>query len=996
MAFSIYTIAPENRFLRVLAKAVLSGFPIDRKDLPLSRWTILVPNRRSARALEGILLEQSGAKALLMPNIKPIGDIDEDLIADSLPAEGVPDAISKTDHLHAILSLLTTWADANPNAELADDITSSGAQAFALAQSLQQLVNQFETEDADVTLLKAAYDLDLAGHRQNILALLEVVTKELPLRLSHEGVVGPAARRNTMIRLEAHRIRERRHTGPIIAAGSTGTNPATRDLLKAIAEDPMGAVVVPGLDQLMDDAGWAAITTEYPQHPQFALKTMLTQWGVDRRSVSVLGEAAGMRPWLLSEVLRPSSVADQWATSLHGKHAFIQGALAGVELVETDDRQQEAEVIALRLRQHVHQSQHKAALITPDRDLATRVKAALQRWNLEIDDSAGDPLLHTGIAALTFLLLRAVESGFSSVSLFALLYHPSCRFEQTRDEHLARVRALELIAFRGLPDVAGLLHISERITARQQNLKHNLHEHPLLLDLPDEAWAAAQDLTNQIVSTLQPLAGVATHSLAEHIGHVLLCLDALSPPAEEPSQADQLTRDVLVALQQGSSWHPVDTLSRAQHSIVHALSRETLRPPLRDDSQLSLYGLAEARLIDVELAILGGLVDGAWPDRPDTGPWLNRPMRNTLKLQQPERDIGVTAHDFVQGFCQPKVMVTWPKRLQNQPVIPSRWVLRLVAVLETVGLTRKDVISKTLPALAKALDAPQRFKPVARPQPKPPVETRPTQFSVSRVEKLVRDSYWIYAHTILKLKPLDAVGKDLDAALRGSLIHEALHTWAGALAQVPRDDALKLLLAKGEQQFQPFMHMPEVKRFWWPRFVAMAHEFIADDADRHRKALNIFTEVSGKIRFDVTGKEHALTARADRIDLLPSGALRIIDYKSGKLPTEKEVKSGFAPQLTLEAAIAARQGFATFNAQIVDEVLYIAVGGSAKGVEVTALPSVGVEAENAFTKLCALLAAFQLPGTGYIPRHHLQKEDDISDYDHLSRRLEWQLQGKAL
>lgn len=993
MAHSIYTIAPECRFLRVLAEAVLSGFPINRNDVALSRWTILVPNRRSARALESILLEVSGAKALLLPSIKPIGDIDEDLIADSLPVDGVPNAISKTDHLHAILSLLTTWAETNPDAELADDIKNSGAQAFALAQSLQHLVNQFETEDGDAALLQSVYDLDLAGHRINILALLEIVTKDLPLHLLASRVMGPAARRNKMIRLEAERIRQRLHKGPIIAAGSTGTNPATRDLLKAIAEDPMGAVVLPGLDQTMDAAGWDAIT---PDHPQFALKTMLDHWKIDRSTVDRLGAQPGNRPWLLSVALRPSSVADHWAETLKAASPDTTITLKDMEFVEADDRQHEADVIALRLRKHVHESGAKAALITPDRDLATRVKAALRRWNLTIDDSAGEPLLHTGLAALCFLVLRAVETGFTTASLFALLHHPSCRFNQTREAHLQAVWALELIAFRGLPEARGLLHIQDRIAARRQNLKHNPHEHALLLNLSDEAWGAAEALVARVVDTLQPIASTTHHTLAEHIEHVLLCLAALSPPEDPLSQADQLTLDVLQALQQGSSWHPVDNLSRAQHSIVLALSRESLRPPLQQQSQLSLYGLAEARLIDVELAILGGLVDGAWPDRPDTGPWLNRSMRHSLKLQQPEREIGVTAHDFVQGLCHPKVMVTWPKRLQNQPVIPSRWILRLLAVLETVGLKRETVLSQVLPALTRQLDAPQQFKPVPRPQPKPPLDARPTRFSVSRVEKLVRDSYWVYARNILKLVPLDAIDKDLDAAVRGSLIHAALHAWAEALGQVPASEALKLLLAKGEQQFQPFLHMPEVQRFWWPRFVAMAHDFIDADERNRLTALKIVTEVEGKIRFDVAGVEHQLTARADRIDITASGALRIVDYKSGGVPSEKQIKSGFAPQLTLEAAIAARKGFARLNSHIVDKVVYISVGGNSKGVELRELASVTPEAEKAFAKLNCLLLSFQQISQPYIPRHNLQNEDDKSDYDHLSRRLEWQLQGKAL
>ncbi len=313
MGFSIYTVTAEQPFLRILARAVLQGFPLGASDMPLSHWTILVPNRRSARALEHVLLQESKTKAILLPRIKPIGDIDEDLIADSLPVEGVPDGISKTDHLHAILKLLMEWAEKNPSAQLADDVLHSGAQAFSLASSLHDLVNQFETEDVELDNLKSVYDLDLAGHRQNILDLLQVVTSELPKWLAQEKLIGPGERRNKLIRLEAKRIADGQHKGPIIAAGSTGTNPATRDLLKAIAENPMGAVILPGLDCDLDEAAWSAIT---PEHPQYALRTMLQQWGVTRADVQNLGAPQAKRMWLMGQALRPAAVADQWSTSI--------------------------------------------------------------------------------------------------------------------------------------------------------------------------------------------------------------------------------------------------------------------------------------------------------------------------------------------------------------------------------------------------------------------------------------------------------------------------------------------------------------------------------------------------------------------------------------------------------------------------------------------------------------------------------------------------------
>jgi ATP-dependent helicase/nuclease subunit B len=994
VAYSIYSIASEQPFLRVLARAVLSGFPIDDTSVPLSRWTILVPNRRSARSLQAIFLEESGRKSLLMPLIKPIGDIDEDLVGDSLPDAGVPDDISVTDQLHAILALLVEWAKTHAESELAQDVLASGAQAFALAVSLQQVVNQFETEDVDIDLLKSIYDLDLAGHRQNILALLDVITRDLPDRLARENRIGPAARRNIMIRLEAKRINERHHRGPVIAAGSTGTNPATRELLQAIAQGNMGAVVLPGLDRGIDDAGYEAVT---PEHPQFAMKTMLHQWGLTRHDVKALGADEGRRMGLLREALRPARVADDWAKRLEGQSGSVKQALQNVSLVETVDRQQEAEVIALRLRQHVADSKGKAAVITPDRDLAIRIAAALRRWNLTLDDSAGEPLVHHGRAALLVLLLQSVSENFSTSSLFALLHHETCTFGLARADHLHLVQALDLAGFRGLPEADGTADLVKRLSARQVDLARDVHGHPLLKTMTDETWREIIALAAKLDATLSPLRDPEPRPLAEHVDRLLHALDALSPVGDTVSIADENFATVMLALAEGSKWHPLLPLSKAQHSIANALAKETLRPPQRLDAQLALYGLAEARLVEAELVILGGLVEQVWPARPDSGPWLNRPMRSAVNLQQPERDIGLTGHDFAQAFGHAKVMLTWPKRLAGSPTIPSRFILRLQAVMTSVGLDPQKHIDRSLTLLAEQIDAPRMFRPVARPAPMPLVEVRPRQFSVSRVEKLVRDSYWVYARNILKLVPVDGQSGKIDAALRGSLVHQALQDWTRAMTKVPKQDHLDLLLAKGRKNFEPYLGMPEVARFWWPRFVRMASAFIAINETLTLSVLSTQTEISGRLDFAVGDVDHILTARADRIDISDTGDLRIYDYKSGVMPSLAQVKSGFAPQLTLEAAIARRKGFAGTESGDVQDVAYIGVGGGAKPVELRSLAdknSVEDEAEKAFTGLKALLAAFQKRSTSYIPMHNPEMQDDVSDYDHLSRRLEWQLQGR--
>ena len=123
--------------------------------------------------------------------------------------------------------------------------------------------------------------------------------------------MGAKERRSRLIRLEAKRLAENPPAGPIIAAGSTGTIPATRELLKAISALDNGAVILPGLDQEMDEKSWEAVS---PQHPQFAIKQLVDAIGVERKNVITLGTACGDRAWLASELMRPSDVSDDWQT----------------------------------------------------------------------------------------------------------------------------------------------------------------------------------------------------------------------------------------------------------------------------------------------------------------------------------------------------------------------------------------------------------------------------------------------------------------------------------------------------------------------------------------------------------------------------------------------------------------------------------------------------------------------------------------------------------
>ena len=979
----------------VLVEQVLQGFPLSpdgRGQFDLSQWTILVPTRRAARMLEQKLFDKAGRKALVLPRIRPIGDVDEDLVADHLPDAGpnvgIAPAISKMGQLFLMLQLIDDWATANPHVPLALDVNGSRGQALGLAQSLVDLVNQLETEEVTLAFGQRFEMLELAEHRESILSLLQLVQEQLPARLQARGLMGPAARRNALIAAEAKRIADGRHHGPIIAAGSTGTNPATRKLLKAIACHPQGAVILPGLDTTLDEESWGLVTENHPQH---AMKLLLADLAVERKEVRELSPVS-QRASLLRETMRPADATDKWFGNAALQSLTIEKATAGLRLIETPDRHIEARAIALLLREALETPGKRAALVTPDRNLGQQVTEELKRWNADIDDSGGEPLIRFGRAQLCALVMACVEDGFSPASLVALLAHPAVSLGRTDAKHHAALFEIACLrqdlAPRSPREFAGV------ITRVKQETAQDSHSHPVLLGLDDAGWDALLTFAMKFSAVLSPLLNAAATTLDLHIETLLMVLDGLAPEVDD---ADPYTRSfatVMQGLRDASAFHPTTSLHRALASIAWALQQETIRRMPREDVRLAIYGLAEARMIEADLVVLGGLNESLWPAAVDPGPWFNRPMRKELGLAQPERDIGITAHDFAQGAAHPNVVLTWSKRLGTTPLTPSRFVLRLRALLETLGVKKEDQVDQQFVLWASALDAPGQPINLPMPRPTPPVVHRPRSLSVTTIEKLIRDPYAIYAQKILKLEPLPPLGGEMEPRLRGTLFHAALSQWL----QRDGESSLDGLMAAGREVFAAYIEETEVKHFWWPRFARMAKAFVEEDAGLRTDVVKCFVEANGTYAIDTI---HTLTARADRLDVTGDGRVRIIDYKSGAVPSAPQVKSGLSPQLTLEAAISLNGKYRVNKQDIslpseVGELVYIQIGGGRPPVKISFPADKVVPRDLALqhlAKLRRLLADYQNADQPYVPRAVVFRERDVSDYDHLSRYAEWSLSG---
>ncbi len=859
---NVFTIPCDAPFLDVLSKTILTGFPFSTGLVAgdLAAWTVLVPTRRAARDLQFRLLADSGKSALLLPSIRPIGDVDEDLLEIQPMDLQLPPEIPPVGRAFALVSFVDEWARENPHLALAQEIAASPGQAQSLAASLAELVDSLETEEILLERIPEAYQVDLALHREAILSLLDLIRIRLPTLYARENIMGAKERRGRLLRLEASRLRDHPPRGPIIAAGSTGTIPATRELLKVISRLDNGAVILPGLDQQMDAESWDCVT---PQHPQYTLKQLIDDLDVERGGVPVLGARAGSRGWLASELMRPSDVADKWQAILAGGQARARDGLAGVSLIEANDKNDEASIIALVMRRELESPAGEIALVTPDRGLARRVKSALARWNISVDDSAGEPLIHFGAASLLGLLMDAARQEFSAPALAALLGHPLARFGFEREAFRRSSRHLELTLFRALPMRGGVGQLVALFDQCARDIAEDAHPHPAVKRLDEADWRDARICLQRIVDILRPLSQSVHGAFSRHLDNLVAVAENIAG-AEFWLGPEAETLGLLVGtLRQEAHRFPACDFNRAAIAIRHHLQSAPLRNANAQNARLSILGLLEARLVAPQTVILGGLNEGTWPRQPQPGPWLNRPMRDIFGMHQPERQIGQSAHDFIQAFGAQKVFLTWSRRDGMEPAIPSRWILRLQTIAKAAGA---EFTPEPWQAWAERLDQPPAISPLAKPLPRPPVNARPQRLSVTRIETLVRDPYAIYARSVLDLEPLEEIAARPDAALRGTLFHKVIGEFFGKYPEAPPAAALEELIDLGRLHFLPFRDNPEIMGFWCNRFARLASWIIENDLALRQGVQRVVAEVRGSLELRPGPSKFTLSARADRID----------------------------------------------------------------------------------------------------------------------------------
>ena len=887
---AVYTIPPHRAFADALAAGLIARHGASKTGL--AGGLILVPNNRAARAITDAFVRRSDG-GLLLPRMVPIGDpeLDERIGGSLEPlgeGEAIPPAIEPIERLMLLARLVQQHMPGEVDA----------AEALRLAEDLARTLDQLIIEEVEPTRLREiAADLpDLSLHWQKSLDRLTLILREWPALLKQRGRIDLTTRRNLLLDALAKRWRVEPPRGFVVAAGINTTAPAVARLLRTVARLPEGMVVLPALDAEMPQHEWDALGLHDPDpvtgrrrpsietHPQFHLKLLLDRIGVARAEVARWRwgggrDAPAVRSRAIANAMAPAFFTSKWQGLRPAERR-----LSGVRALELADPAQEAQAIAIALREALEEPGRTAALVTPDRNLARRVSAHLKRWGIEADDSAGRPLSQTPPGTLLLALANAASEAFAPVTLLALLKHPLVMKGDERAAWLDGARVLDL-ALRGPRPPAGLHGIGEYLrdwSGRDAKLRKSAAEY----------W-------KRVLPLLEPLEtafGARLSSIPTLLGAIRQTASELSTQQVWAGPAGRAAAELFAFAEPASLSGP----GRVQPANLPPLLEQLManiavRPPYGQHPRIFIWGLLEARLQQADLMILAGLNEGTWPALPAPDPWLAPRIRHELGLPSLERRIGLSAHDLASALGGRQVLVTRSRRDARAPAIASRFWLRLEAM--TGGLTRSPQHKRW----AVALDRPEAHRPTDQPKPSPATSLRPRKISVTEVDRLKADPFAFYARKMLQLSSLDPIDANPSPAWRGSAVHEVLEHWMKEDACDPAK-----LRPRAEALLAGSSAHPLMRALWQPRLME-AIDWIAEQVERNRKdgRLPAVAEAWGEI--DIAGV--TLGGKADRIDRAADGSLVILDYKTGTPPGAKAVAEGYSMQLGLLGLIAERGGF---------------------------------------------------------------------------------------
>lgn len=395
-----------------------------------------------------------------------------------------------------------------------------------------------------------------------------------------------------------------------------------------------------------------------------------------------------------------------------------------------------------------------------------------------------------------------------------------------------------------------------------------------------------------------------------------------------------------------------------------------------NNSNIIITNPRDAIFLDVPNIIISDCNEGSFPSKKHHSPWMSNKMRQIVGLESDAERAGKNYYEFYVLLNKQNIYITRSITSNSKQNLPSKFLLTLLLAIEKANkmyevksIYRLEELSANNNISSEA-SVSLHYIPF------------PASISATNIELLIRNPYGFYAKNILKLRKLRDVNEDTSLADFGNIVHETIHKYTLSYSNL-LNDKKSLFVQCAKEVLQKYVH--DIKsQNWLIKLEQIADNFIVFDDKRREKGSLIYSEIYGETSFLINGRSIKVTAVADRIELTNDGIFRILDFKTGALPTKQDVISGISPQLIIESIILADGGFKNLPSGVSDKLIYVKINSAGQFVE-QVIDFTAAELSHHRIGLIGLLEYYTSPEAVFCDMPSIKHAPQYNDYLHLAR-----------
>lgn len=576
-------------------------------------------------------------------------------------------------------------------------------------------------------------------------------------------------------------------------------------------------------------------------------------------------------------------------------------------LIEVMNNADESLVVALITRSMLDKNK-SVLIVCSNLFLIQKIKMELLKWNVIADDSSGVSLDQTVCGQIISQIICMIEKGFQNVDVINFLkFKNSIKDDVLAFEELLRKKENYPLDFFSTFE---LFLKEERnknteINAKKERKDENATQCVLnLFESSEKNYDV--DHAEGVLPLFLDQSDAKIKFEETSFENILEIVEELKNRSEYPKNADfnfwiEYFSEFIKLVNDSASEEFTDLLEPQDCKNISLLEfciflknhffNKSVRKELDHTSGVKILGILESQMIDADLIIIAGANEDYWVPSNSSDFWMSDSMLRQLDINTIDSKNEIYA-------C------IWEKLINKPNVIVTRSLLEKGEQSQCYNRLKKANLSEdtVYKELLKKIKIPLNYSPIEFESPVPEIKSRPTVFWVTDLDLLINNPYVYYAKKILRLKEVGRINEKIN--IKGNLIHQVLDEFVKKYTPDCGVSFLKQIFKQVcRERFVNF----DILGLWYFRIDSIFKFFM----NNFHKDSKSFSEIEGYITLNLPEKNMPvkIASKADRIEVDPSGKISIIDYKTGKVPSKKQIESCEKVQLSVEALIASKDGF---------------------------------------------------------------------------------------